>query len=142
MARRSIARAPRIAALVLPPVLPIPTAPASPAAAWRSPAPPNATRSLPISTRDGVSGRLASRQMPVGHWLAERVPAQPVEPRLRGEQLHPVARAPQLVAARDRARRRREPEAHGADRLLGRAAVGSGDAGGGEAHVRTERAPR
>ena len=33
-------------------------APASPAAAWRSHVPLTATRSLPIPTRDGVSGRL------------------------------------------------------------------------------------
>src|SRR5439155_25133425 len=36
-------------------------APASPAAARRSPDPPNATLSLPFPTRDKVSGRSASR---------------------------------------------------------------------------------
>ena len=49
----------------------------------------------------------------------ERVAPHPVERDLRGEQLHPVARAPELIAARDRdARPAAKPDAHRADRLL------------------------
>src|SRR5437899_9849631 len=78
--------------------------------------------------------RLRQRQL-------ERVAPDPVERHLRGEQLHPVARAPELVAARHHARLRREPEARRPDRLLRRAAVGPRDPRRRHADRRAERPP-
>src|SRR5436309_7386363 len=91
-------------------------------------------RSLTAGGRRAKEPRLRHRQL-------ERVAPDPVERHLRGEQLYPVARAPQLVATRDHARLRREPEAHRPDRLLRRAAFGSRDPRRRYADRRPERPP-
>src|SRR5690242_7486512 len=59
----------------------------------------------------------------------EEVASHPVERHLRREELHPLARAPELVAARDDARLGREAEADRPDRLLRRPAVRARDPG-------------
>src|SRR5581483_4844228 len=74
------------------------------------------------------SGGFAQRQ-------AQRVAAQPVQSDLRRQQLHPVARAPELIAARGTRRAADQRDAHRAYRAVGAAAVGPGDARGRDREV-------
>src|SRR5439155_1487442 len=71
----------------------------------------------------------------------ERMATEPVERDLGGEELHPVARAPELVAARRRAAGGGDRDPQRPGRFLGGRAVGARDPGGGESEVRAEHAP-
>src|SRR5262245_59782606 len=96
--------------------------------------------SLALTPCPRSSPPLEQRQ--VAHRQAEQVPADPLQRDLRGEQLHPVARAPELIAHGDGLRSRGEPDAHGADRLVGCTAVGPRDAGRRHRQVGAQRAAR
>src|SRR5947199_890047 len=98
-------------------------------------------RSRATKQRTVQLGALRPEELRVDHRLPERVAAQPVERDLRGEELHPVARAPELVVPGDRAVRRGERQPQGAGGFLGRGRLGTGDAGGREPEVRPDDAP-
>src|SRR6185295_10999047 len=98
--------------------------------------PPSTSRSARSACRwSGRSRRGSSLPLPgpeqrrLDERQPEDVAAETVERDLRGEELHPVARAPELVAPRDGPALPREPWVDRADRLLRRAPVRPRDPG-------------
>jgi outer membrane protein assembly factor BamB len=88
-----------------------------------------------ISTAAAEQRQLPDRQ-------SEDMAPDPLERHLRRQELHPVARAPELVTRGEGLSGSRQAEADRPDRFLGRPAVWPGDPGGGHRDVRSHRLPR
>src|SRR5439155_15959402 len=95
-----------------------------------------------MNVASAAGARLLADQQRFLGAAPERVPADPIEGDLRGEEPNPVACAPKLVAAGNQNPVRGEAYVDGADRGLGRATVGTRHAGDRDGEVGTKHPPR